>query len=485
MAMHTRRFERSARIFERHVTLLAILLAAFGFRIYEISNQSLWFDELATVSGVMYSHLNLAVIEPRSWLYVLVVSPFVALIPNEIGARWVSICAGVIATALIYRAGRALHSERAGLVAAALFTVSPQMVIYGQEARAYSLITALSLAILWMMALLDRGRRVGWVLLILIPITVAAHLLALPVIAVIVGIAALRKLITGRGASWGVLGASLAVMLIPAAVILGVEQARAASSGGLSWVDWITSSPPLVDLASFMINALGLPPAGWLFDALIGYALLGIILIWVRRASESRHAFAPHSWNLALVGGMALIPPLIISLSALVGLQLWLLRYLLPSMAAFILLVGMALANARPRMLGAVIMAAILGVSAILTQKYYTLPIFWREDWRGSVGHIAANVGDGDLVVACSTFYEGAIQFYQGEAEFEIIYLPAGEPDAIPQRVIDHAESGTVWMLNRADDCARYGDWPALPALEPHQVEKTVFQGLTVYQYGK
>ena len=80
---------------------------------------------------------------------------------GEAGVRSLSLIAGAATVPVAYLAGRELSGVRAGLVAAALVAVSPFLVFYSQEARAYALLTLLGALSFWLFARALR-RPDGW-----------------------------------------------------------------------------------------------------------------------------------------------------------------------------------------------------------------------------------------------------------------------------------------------------------------------------------
>ena len=71
---------------------------------------------------------------------------------SEAGIRSLSVLAGVATVPVAYLAGRELAGLRAGLIGAALTAVSPFLVFYSLEARAYSLLTFLGALSFWLFA---------------------------------------------------------------------------------------------------------------------------------------------------------------------------------------------------------------------------------------------------------------------------------------------------------------------------------------------
>jgi uncharacterized membrane protein len=70
---------------------------------------------------------------------------------SEYALRFVSVLAGVLLVPLLYVSGKRLYSAQVGFVAAMLGTLSPFLVWYSQEARAYTQIAACSLASVYLL----------------------------------------------------------------------------------------------------------------------------------------------------------------------------------------------------------------------------------------------------------------------------------------------------------------------------------------------
>jgi predicted membrane-bound mannosyltransferase len=81
---------------------------------------------------------------------------------GEVGMRSLSALAGTAAIPAVFAAGRALASARVGLIAAGLAAVSPLLVWYSQEGRAYSLLVLLAALSLWLMARALEEPRARW-----------------------------------------------------------------------------------------------------------------------------------------------------------------------------------------------------------------------------------------------------------------------------------------------------------------------------------
>jgi len=105
---------------------------------------------LATVVGVALIAFVFPLYYLIAWLWVKVFGL------GEFGLRSLSALIGTATVPLAFLAARELYSRRVGLAVAALASVSPILIWYSQEARAYALLTALSALSLWAFARLLR-----------------------------------------------------------------------------------------------------------------------------------------------------------------------------------------------------------------------------------------------------------------------------------------------------------------------------------------
>jgi uncharacterized membrane protein len=130
------------------VFLGVVIVVGAVLRITTLGSQSYWTDEATTVHdvsgslGALFHQVRVNETTPPlyfvlAWLWAKVFGT------GEVGLRSLSALAGIAVIPITYLCGRELVSRRAGLVAAALAAVSPFMIWYSQEARAYALLAAL------------------------------------------------------------------------------------------------------------------------------------------------------------------------------------------------------------------------------------------------------------------------------------------------------------------------------------------------------
>ena len=163
----------------------ALVLLACLLRLNSITFQSLWRDEvdavrfaLAPLPDVIKTFSQPGFNGP---LYFLMLRGWIGLAgQSEFALRFPSLMFGVISIALIYSVGTRLFSRPIGLVAALLLTFSGYHVWYSQEAKMYTLITALALAAIYCLRRgLEDGRARFWMgLVVCTSLAMYAHILA-------------------------------------------------------------------------------------------------------------------------------------------------------------------------------------------------------------------------------------------------------------------------------------------------------------------
>ena len=172
--------EMERRSWIARTMVLLTLMAALAVRLIALERQDIWWDEARNIDVALRPFLQVAVapeldIHPPVYFWMLhgwlrLAGVELGMEPHRIAwlARWLSVCAGVVSVALLFRlgqrmAGDAPHAGWAGGVAALLGAGSAFWLAESQEARMYTVgfawLTAAAVA--WT-ALLPAG--VGWAL---------------------------------------------------------------------------------------------------------------------------------------------------------------------------------------------------------------------------------------------------------------------------------------------------------------------------------
>jgi mannosyltransferase len=157
--------DREARI---RYALAALVLMAFALRAFRLDFQSLWRDEVDTITFATRAlpRLLSTFTRPKENgpLYFLLLRPWIALIgDSEFSARFFSLAFGVLAISLAYALGRRWLSPPGSVLGALLMAFSPYLIWYSQEAKMYTLITFLTMLSLCLYTeALARGRWPYW-----------------------------------------------------------------------------------------------------------------------------------------------------------------------------------------------------------------------------------------------------------------------------------------------------------------------------------
>ncbi len=361
----------------RNAGIVAITVAAAVLRFSTLDVQSYWFDESVTVIDIvdpgLWDTLRAVVFEDitpplyfvLAWLWT---QPFGE---GEVALRSLSALLGTATVPVAYLLGERLASRRAGLILAAFVAVSPLMVWFAQEARAYALailFTALSL-LLWLRALEDRSRRslVLWALAAALAL-LSHYFAAFAVAAECVWLLVATRLRRDVFVACAGLGAFVVAMLPMIA-----EQT---SDGDADWVARFASLGTRLEEVPERF-ALGPPEAlgGGSFHPLTAVVVVIVVALFVRADDQHRRAAV----RVGTVGLAAIALPV---LAGAAGADFFLYRYVvvawIPLAAAgAVLLASPRLGRVGPAAAG-VVCALLLATTAVSVSD----PDLRREDWR-------------------------------------------------------------------------------------------------------
>ena len=389
------------------LTAYLILALAFALRAFEVGRQALRGDEAFSVTFVLQPlaamFRAMATTEPNPPLYWLLLRGWLGLAGrSELAARWPSVLAGVLATALAYRLGRALAGRAVGLSAMLLVAVSPFLIWYGQDARAYSLLTALVVGATWL-TWEAAGRRswtwwaaagaLWWLALF------AHYFAALAFAAVGLALLLERWLIAPpatrprwRPAALMALGVILAYL--PWAIYVGPLLAGQSKS-------WLQPLGFGQALAAILAAASAGPASTGATPALqfAGAILLAVLLI-AGTVAGLRHRPSAAIWLLV----MGLGPPLTLWLASLAR-PVFTEQYFISCLPALLGLAAWGVQSvprrwpaARPLQATGLALWAAIALAA--SQNSYFNPAFAKSpDWRGLVSYLAQTARPDEVVI--------------------------------------------------------------------------------------
>ena len=371
------------------LALAGIVALGAGLRFGTLDLQSYRYDEAVTVVRVLHpSFFDTVAAVPRSestpplyymlaWLWSRVFGT------GEIGLRSLSALAGTASIPIVYLAAGALRMRRlVGLIAAAMVAVSPVLIWFSQDARAYALVflfTALSF-LFFARALREPSRNTLLAWAVASALALAAHYFAGFVVAPELALLLLRTGERRRVLACFSIVAATAAVLLP----IGVRQAENAHAS------WIAEQPLGERLERAGAKLVGsdngdehgarqedpIPlavPAGL---AVVALAMLAILA----DPAERRGAEVA-----ALVGGAGVLAPLILGF---LGADYLDGRNLLPVFVPLVLVIAAGFGVRRAGNAGPVLAAGLCLCSLAFTIEIDRLPRLQREDLRNAAHQV-------------------------------------------------------------------------------------------------
>jgi 4-amino-4-deoxy-L-arabinose transferase-like glycosyltransferase len=433
-----------AKLFPHLIRLgaLAIILVGLALRLYTLSSESLWYDELLQLDiaqGNPPGEGGLDSIFPRLPGHAAVpldyiISYFwVKLGQSEGWVRLPAVIVGTLTLPLIYQLGRSLLGPTDGLLLMALLAVSPFHLRYSQEVRPYALVVmGVTLAVYGFWRLRQTGRwRYFIPLQVGVLIFSLAHFFAWVIFIPLFMLLAIDFMGSqNRSHPAKLAGLLLATCILPLAIML------ATGWGGLFYTlkgfgealvepeKFTTAADQKLDRGegpqvneSFVKFELLTPLAGrdadtalWLFNLLAG---LGLFYLIARR-----------KYALSILLSLWLILSVVAIIIFLVSRGAFFAsRYVIAILPAYLILLAVGilalprwLKCAEPRWLSPVAFLLLSGMVVInsavgLNQLYQNET---KENWRLVGEFIVKNAQPGDTVIAMRA--EPAINWYYPQA---------------------------------------------------------------------
>ena len=374
-------------------------------RLLYLGKKSLWMDEIVSVSIARLDPAGFRNVvlswELNEGLYYTLLRNWMHVGQGEFFIRLLSVLPSLAAIPFIYLLGRRLVSENAGLVAALLLAVNAFDVRYAQEARAYSLFAFLVVLASWFFVrCLDAPHKRGnWAgLVIALVLGMYAHFFAGLMLPVFWLAAALRK----RGLPWKQFLISSGIMVALAIPILLFVATK--NRGQVGWVQ-PTRWREVYQLALLLSGRSGL--------VLLLICAASLVLALLRLMGLPERAGRQAVWGEALVW-MWLVLPLAITTVISIFKPMFVSRYFIFCLPAFLLLVATGLSIIRPRWLLAPVLLATMALSLRGVAEYYRTGFDPPEqDWRGAIHYMLWQTQSGDAVLFYHPLARLAYEYYR------------------------------------------------------------------------
>jgi hypothetical protein len=349
-----------------------------------------------------------------------------------VGLRSLSALLGTLAIPIAYLCGRELVSRAAGLVAAALATVSPFMIWYSQEARSYMLFTVLcGLSFLFFAKSLREPTRrnlVWWG--IASSAAVLTHFFA-------------GFLVAPEGL-WLILRFRSRATVVAAAVVAAVQLAILPLAVGDTShpLQWIKAFPLSIRIKQVPVDlGLGtLYQSSIVTEGLLGAGLLAVIvaaLLYFGGERDQRRGAA----IAAALAAVVLVAPVVLTAF---GSDYVVPRNFAPAWIPLAVLLGAACTVPRARAAGGALAAVLLISFVYANVRIGNEPQYQRPDWRGVAAALGQPTGPRAIVAYDSGFASQPLAIYLRG----IPWNPA--PQATPVRVGEVDVVGSVYQQTPA-----------------------------------
>jgi mannosyltransferase len=453
MSMHRRLGSLDSYLLPVWITLFGA-----GLRLYGLSRQSLWSDEgfslaFASVPAEMaWEALLTDAVHPPLYYGLLRVTLWLGR--SEVALRLPSVFAGILAIPLAYALALRLTRRRnVALFVSLLLSVCPFHVWYSQEARMYSLFVSFGLVVMYtFVRALDTGGALWWgVLALSSGVAYVTHYFAL-YLALIQFVFLVVTLRQHHGAlrTW-VLVQALAV--VPLALWLVAVYSGEGTGFGIGWIP----HPGPIDLAltlwSFSLAYTGMLNP-WVIvglAAMWGIALYGVIR---KEACASEVAVLALLW---------LFVPLLFSLLLSLIVPLYVDRFFIFALPAYLLLVSCGVMSLKSRIVRAAWGALVVILALVSVMGTYSAPAFAKEDWRGLAGYLGERVRESDVVALRYFQYKFPFEYYYTGAAQQEVLTTNRETRSIPDVVEGRSR---LWLIYRE----RHGSSHHLALTDPFDV---------------
>lgn len=466
------------------VTMVFIIMLAFGLRLYRLDYQSLWYDELGIYYKVIYffknsppSELQVLANDPNMIVTSLIAMPWVLLIPNAFGFRWPFVLAGTLAIAVMYKVATTLHKPQTGLLAALFLSIAPVHIYHSQEAHNYAFVLLASLLSLWLMLLVEKQVRwAAWLYPVTVTLTVALHVLTILWLGIQSIWLELRSKVRKNSAWYAWPLAQIGMLIVLNFLI------RSGSYD--SHVQWIPVPAPselplfISSVIGLRINLWGMVHTNWIYP--IGAVVIILISLGLYQTGKGNAtAFEYSERHTALLLLLfSIIPPLLAYILSHIWIPVWLHRYLIPSQVTFLLLIAFCAITIRPRFVGSLLAALTISGSLIGTLNYYYNPYIHHRDWDSIADYISQHQEENDIVIVSPHYQAISLGYYLQSNEIELYGVELEQDTHYILQPMQDAltHDGRIW-LTWYQDRAQIDQW-----LINNQLDAEVVDYVDLYQ---
>jgi mannosyltransferase len=387
------------------ISLVSLIIVGCILRFYNITMNSLWLDETATLSFAERSFTGIWDLtasggEFNPPLFFWVEHFMIAFGNSEFILRFAPAIAGIATIPIFFLIGRELKDDTTGLISAFILTISQFAIFYSQEARAYSLMLLMvSIALYFYLRALNKGRVSDWIITgVFSSVAVWTHFYsAIVIVPMFLSMLWIYRKEIYKPIYSIIIFTVCTLPLIVVTVGLFMRRISSAPTYGLKGFDLIQST--MLTIGNFNIYM------EWFIIALVA---IGMIILFI----HERKYF--YTFCLFIVIGF--VVSIIFSYSVPM-----LPRYLIVMLPIFFTVIayGISDISKRHKAVAGIILIIFVIFAAMALQTYYTN--FSKEDWRGYSTKLAYDTQPGDTIVVVPDYMRLPLDYYYNATNDSVI----------------------------------------------------------------
>jgi len=413
--------------------LLVILFIGIFLRVYGLSEQTYWFDEVITLE-VVEGSLDSIMSGSRPPLYLVLIQFWIENFgTSEFATRLLSVIFGVSSIVLIYIVGRSFFNREVGILSAFFMSVSKFQIYYSQELRYYSLYELFTLISFFFYYRFLNSKSYIYALVYIISTILVfySHDFAVFIIAaqnlyVLIKIKELRPIIFKWITSQFLIFLGIAPRLIRSFID------KVIGESGPSWIPASDILSPLYTIVAYM----GLRRV---HGSIVGYIAVLFLLICVvtyffiigkEKWMESLNILVRGFKRSCIIKNETilvilwfLVPIALALIMSEIFKPMYHNRYLICSAPAFYILVALIMTKLKKIIPIAIILIAYIFLISPGLYNYHTKPV--REDWREVGSYIKKNDTSRTSLVLISYFHLKSFNWYN-KGHYKYCKLPKG-----------------------------------------------------------
>lgn len=397
MAASAQPVERNSKVSRLVLAALVLIIAAgAALRVHKLGSESVWLDEAFTIKLSQYTPAG--IIEETAKdvhppLYYFALHYWMKLFGDtEAGARLLSALFGVLAIVIIYKMAARLFGRATALAASALLALSRFHLEFSQEARMYTLLVLLALGSMYFFVRLVEGRgRLAFPLyvaasaLMMYTQVYSVFVIAAQNLFVLVLLFASRETFGRVVRRWILAQITLAVLFLPWLSVLA-QQVSHVQRG--FWIPRLG--------AGFILTTLVMYAGSYVLSGFL-FTLAALAVFAGRRKEVGAEGPLDERLKIYLLLlwlGCSIVLPFLVSQF---GPPIFLPKYTIAALPAFLILAARGLSRLRFHQLRALALVLIVFFSAGVLRNYYAA--LKKDPWREAVRSFEQVARPGDLVL--------------------------------------------------------------------------------------